>query len=369
MESTRMKAAPSPAPLRGAKEARGLEASAEDAAEGVRAWRAAVAARAGGTAQEVPAPRPVTLAVVVPCFDEEAVLPETVERLAGLRDRLLAEGLVREESTVWLVDDGSRDGTWELIETAARVFPWLHGLKLSRNCGHQHALLAGLLAAPGDAVVSVDADLQDDLDAVAEMVRAHAAGAEVVYGVRSQRKADTAFKRWTAEGYYRVLRWCGVDVVFNHADYRLLGRRALEALAALGEVNLFLRGLIPLLGFRSAEVTYVRRERFAGRSKYPLRKMLALAWNGVSSLSAAPLRGVTVLGSVVSLFSFVLAAWALVLRLVAPGSTVVGWASTLIPLVFLGGVQLLGIGIIGEYVGKVYLEVKRRPRYVIERRV
>lgn len=346
---------------------RRAEAAAGD--PGVQAWRAALAARAGGDTRVRPAPLPVTLAVVVPCFDEEEVLPETVERLAHLRERLLADGLVRPESTVWLVDDGSRDATWTLIETAARVFPWLHGLKLARNSGHQNALLAGLLAVPGDVVISVDADLQDDLGAIAEMLRAHAGGAEIVYGVRSSRTVDSAFKRWTAMGYYRVLRWCGVDVVFNHADYRLLGRRALAALADFGEVNLFLRGLIPLLGFRSAVVTYARRERFAGRSKYPLGKMLALAWNGVSSLSAAPLRWVTLMGTLVSFLAFVLAAWALVLRLVAPGHTVVGWASTVVPLIFLGGVQLLGIGVIGEYVGKVYLEVKRRPRYVIDRRV
>lgn len=340
--------------------------------EDVRAWRAALAARTARTVgdPQPPAPAgPIRLAIVMPCFDEEAVLPETVERLAALRAALLSAALIHEASEVYLVDDGSRDATWELIETAARVFPWVRGIKLSRNRGHQHALLAGLLTAEGDAVVSLDADLQDDLGAVADMLRAHAGGAEIVYGVRSERSSDTAMKRWTAEGYYRLLRWCGVDVVFNHADYRLLGRRALTALAEFGEVNLFLRGLIPLLGFRSAVVTYARRARFAGTSKYPLRKMLTLAWNGITSLSAVPLRWVTALGSIVSVLSFGLAAWAMVVRLIYPLDVVWGWASTVIPLMFLGGVQLLGIGVIGEYVGKVYLEVKRRPRYVIERRV
>jgi len=333
----------------------------------VRAWRAAVAERAE-TAGPAP-PGPIALAIVVPCFDEEEVLPETVERLAALRARLLAEGLVREESTVEFVDDGSRDGTWALIEAAARIFPWVHGIRLSRNWGHQRALLAGLLTVGGDAVVSVDADLQDDLSAIPEMIRRHAAGSEVVLGVRTSRRSDTLLKRWTAEGYYRVLAWCGANVTFNHADYRLLGRRALSALAEFGEVNLFLRGLVPLLGFSTAIVPYERRDRFAGTSKYPLRKMLALAWDGVTSLSSAPLRWVTAMGTFVSLLSFVLAIWALTLRLLAPGHVVVGWASTVVPLVFLGGVQLLGIGIIGEYVGKVYLEVKRRPRFVIERRI
>ncbi len=337
--------------------------------EDVRAWRAALAARTVREAPQTPPAGPVRLAVVMPCYNEEAVLPETIERLAGLRAKLLGEGLIREESEVYLVDDGSRDATWPLIETAARIFPWVRGLKLSRNRGHQNALLAGLLSAEGDAVVSLDADLQDDLEAVSEMLRAHAAGAEIVYGVRSERTTDTAFKRWTAEGYYKVLHWCGVDVVFNHADYRLMSRRALTALAEFGEVNLFLRGLIPLLGFRSAVVTYARGERFAGESKYPLRKMLALAWNGITSLSATPLHWVTAVGTVVSLVSFALAAWAMTLRLLEPDSVVWGWASTVIPLMFLGGVQLLGIGVIGEYVGKVYLEIKRRPRFVIDRRV
>lgn len=334
----------------------------------IRAWRAAVAARPGPPEAARPA-APVVLAMVIPCYDEQEVLPETVERLATLRERLLSERLIREGSTVHLVDDGSRDATWPLIEAAARVFPWLHGIKLSRNHGHQNALLAGLLTVEGDVVISVDADLQDDLDAVGEMLRRHAEGAEIVYGVRTARKVDSFVKRGTAETYYRLLRWAGVDVMFNHADYRLLGRRALHALADFGEVNLFLRGLVPLLGFPTAVVKYERRERFAGTSKYPLHKMLALAWNGITSFSSVPLRWVTSLGALVSLLSFLLAAWALFLRLFAPGHVVVGWASTVVPLVFLGGVQLLGIGILGEYVGKVYLEVKRRPRFVIERRL
>ena len=334
----------------------------------IRAWREAVAARPGPTPPP-PSPAPVVLAMVIPCYDEQEVLPETVERLAALRGRLLSQGLIREESTVHLVDDGSRDATWGLIEAAARVFPWMHGIKLSRNHGHQRALLAGLLTVEGDVVISVDADLQDDLDAVPEMLRRHAQGAEIVYGVRTSRKVDSFLKRWTAESYYRLLRWFGIDVTFNHADYRLLGRRALRALADFGEVNLFLRGLVPLLGFATAVVPYERRERFAGESKYPLRKMLSLAWDGITSLSSVPLRWVTKLGALISILSFLLAGAALVVRLVAPGHVVVGWASTVVPLVFLGGVQLLGIGVLGEYIGKVYLEVKRRPRFVIERRV
>ncbi|HVO17933.1 MAG TPA: glycosyltransferase family 2 protein [Anaeromyxobacter sp.] len=345
----------------------GGQAKAELSPE-ISAWRAAVAARGEEPAPAPPA-GPVTLAVVVPCYNEQEVMPETVERLAALRAQLLAEGLVTEGSTVELVDDGSSDGTWRLIEAAAGIFPWLHGIRLSRNRGHQHALLAGMLTAAGDAVVTVDADLQDDLQAIREMLLRHARGEEIVYGVRASRESDTVFKRGTAELYYRLLRWCGVDVVFNHADYRLLGRRALRALADYGEVNLFLRGLIPLLGFQSGVVTYDRRERYAGTSKYPLRRMLALAWDGITSFSSVPLRWITLLGTLVSLLSFVLAGWALVLRLLWPGGVVLGWASTVVPLVFLGGVQLLGIGVIGEYVGKVYLEVKHRPRFLIDRRI
>jgi glycosyltransferase involved in cell wall biosynthesis len=336
----------------------------------IPSWREAVARVATATSgASVQARRgPTVLAVVVPCFNEEAVLPETVERLAHLRAALVAEGLAADSSTVWFVDDGSRDATWAMIEQAAKVFPWAHGIKLSRNRGHQSALMAGLLTVEADAIVTVDADLQDDLGAIREMLRQHAVGAEVVYGVRRRRVTDSWFKRTTAEGYYRLLARLGVDVVFNHADYRLLGRGAVAALRQFGEVNLFLRGIVPQLGFRTGRVEYDRAERFAGESKYPLPKMLAFAWDGVSSFSAVPLRWITGLGLGVSLVAFAVGVWAIVVRLAEIGA-VPGWTSTVVPVAFLGGIQLLSLGVIGEYVGKTYGETKRRPRFIIEKTV
>lgn len=296
------------------------------------------------------------------------MLPTTVERVADLRAALLAEGLVREESTALFVDDGSLDATWAVIESAAGVLPWVHGIKLSRNRGHQNAVIAGLLAAGGDAVVTVDADLQDDLFAIREMLLRHAEGAEIVYGVRSDRSSDTPFKRLSAEGYYRLLRAFGVEVVFNHADYRLMGRRALQAFRDYGEVNLFLRGIVPQLGFPTASVRYHRTARLAGTSKYPVRKMVALAWNGITSFSSIPLRWITIIGFAVSAVSFATGCWAIAVRLLDPAS-VPGWASTLVPVAFLGGIQLLALGMLGEYVGKTYLETKRRPRFIIEKSI
>lgn len=306
------------------------------------------------------------LSVVVPCYNEEVVLPETARRLVALLDELVGNGRVDSSSHVIFVDDGSRDRTWALIEELSNRHPRVRGLKLSRNRGHQNALLAGLLAAEGDAVVTVDADLQDDLGAIAEMLDAHTRGAEVVYGVRKHRSTDTLFKRFTAEAYYRMLARMGVEIIFNHADYRLLGRRAVEALRQFGESNLFLRGIIPQLGFPSAIVYYDRAERFAGESKYPLGKMLAFAWQGVTSFSAAPLRMITGLGVLISLASFAVTVWAVWIRLFSD-SAVPGWASTVVPMYLLGGVQLLCIGIIGEYLAKIYMETKRRPQFFVER--
>jgi glycosyltransferase involved in cell wall biosynthesis len=310
----------------------------------------------------------IKLALVLPCYNEEEVLPTTIARLLALKRQLVDEGLIGDESTITFVDDGSRDRTWPLIEQAAADDSAVHGIKLARNRGHQNALIAGLLNVEGDAVISVDADLQDDLGAIRDMVLQHAAGAQIVYGIRSARDTDTWFKRWSAESFYRVMRLLGVDVVFNHADYRLMSRAAIDALAQFEEVNLFLRGIIPQLGFKTAEVYYARAERYAGESKYPLRKMLSLAWNGLTSFSASPLRWITVFGVAVSVFSFAIGGWVL-LRSVFFGGNVPGWASTVIPVYFLGGIQLLGIGIIGEYIAKIYLETKRRPRYLIEKTV
>ncbi|MEN9491435.1 MAG: hypothetical protein RJA63_1884 [Pseudomonadota bacterium] len=308
------------------------------------------------------------LSIIVPCYNEEAVLPETARRLAALLGELVSREKLSGDSHVVFVDDGSRDQTWSIIESLARDAPVYRGLKLSRNRGHQNALLAGLQHAQGDITISVDADLQDDLSAIEAMVDAHAAGADIVYGVRKRRDRDSFFKRASAEAYYRLLGRFGVEVVFNHADYRLMSRRALAALAQFGETNLFLRGIIPQLGFPSAIVYYDRAERFAGESKYPLRKMLAFAWQGISSFSAAPLHLVTGLGLLVSLGSMGFSAWALWVWLFTEHA-VPGWTSTVVPLVFLGGVQLLSIGILGEYVAKIYSETKRRPAYFLEKQI
>ena len=308
------------------------------------------------------------LVIVVPCYNEEAVLPETAGRLTRLLADLIARGKVGPDSRISFVDDGSRDRTWSLIEDAAAASPLVTGLKLSRNRGHQAALMAGLMNADGDAVISFDADLQDDLAAIEAMVDAHVQGADVVYGVRRRRDADTFAKRFTAETYYRLLGVLGVEVVFNHADYRLLSRRVLAALAGYRESDLFLRGIVPQLGFPSAIVHYDRAERFAGESKYPLRRMLSFAWQGITSFSAAPLRLITTIGVLVSAGSFGVAAWALWLRLFT-SDAVPGWTSTVVPMYFLGGVQLLCIGIIGEYLAKIYVEVKRRPAFFVEKRV
>jgi polyisoprenyl-phosphate glycosyltransferase len=311
--------------------------------------------------------RSPTIGVVVPCFNEQAVLPETLRRLDEMLKGLIASDCVGRQSRIWLVDDGSRDRTWEIIEAAARLpQARICGIKLSRNRGHQIALLAGLMAARGDALISVDADLQDDLNAIPKMVQAFAAGNDIVYGMRSARTSDSFFKRVTAEAYYRLLRRLGVEIVFNHADYRLLSRRAVEALRAFPETNVFLRGLVPQLGFCSAVVTYERAERFAGESKYPMRKMLSLAWQGVTSFSAVPLRAITSVGLVVSLASLAMGLWALWVRFFTQ-QVVPGWASIVIPLFFISGIQLLSLGIIGEYVAKIFIETKRRPLYFIDR--
>jgi len=308
----------------------------------------------------------VEIAIVVPCYNEEAVLPETNRRLLALVTRLVAEGRIRATSYVLYVDDGSSDSTWALIEEYADQDTNVRGIKLSRNRGHQNALLAGLLTSDADAVISVDADLQDDLEAIPEMIKAYAEGFDVVFGVRKQRVTDTFLKRFTAESYYRLLDRMGVEIVFNHADYRLLSRRVVEALAQHDESNLFLRGIVPQLGYPSTSVYYDRAERFAGESKYPLRKMLAFAWEGISSFSAMPLRIITWFGMLISLGSFTVGFWALFIKLFSD-MAVPGWASTVIPIYMLGGVQLLAIGVIGEYLAKIYVETKRRPKYFIER--
>jgi glycosyltransferase involved in cell wall biosynthesis len=307
------------------------------------------------------------LAIVVPCYNEEEVLPETSRRLLAVLDRLVTEGLADPASGIWFVDDGSRDRTWPLIEELSLAHPRIGGIKLSRNRGHQNALVAGLLTVPGDAVVSIDADLQDDVEVIREMVLRHRDGCDIVYGVRPDRSVD-GLMRVPAKLHYRLLRLMGAEVVLDHADFRLMSRRAIEALRGYREVNLYLRGIVPMLGFRTETVAYKRAERFAGESKYPLRKLAGLAFQGITSLSAAPLRLITTLGLLVCAGSFALVLWALWIRLFTD-QIVPGWASTVVPIYFLGGVQLLCIGVIGEYLAKMYLEVKGRPRFVIERMI
>jgi len=306
------------------------------------------------------------LSIVVPCFNEAEVLPETLRRLEALLKKLVAEGRISQASSIFLVDDGSSDQTWPLIERAVDEGRPVTGVRLSRNRGHQTALIAGLEASDGDAVVSIDADLQDDVAAIEQMLEKFEQGADIVYGVRRNRDGDSLFKRNSAMGFYRLLRLLGVETVSNHADFRLMSRRAVDALGEYQEVNLYLRGMIPLLGFRTDTVLYDRQERFAGESKYPLRRMIGLAANAVTSFSIMPLRVISVLGFLVSLATLLLAIWILVGAL-THAQLVPGWASTVLPIYFLGGVQLIGIGIIGEYVGKLYLEAKRRPRYFIDR--
>jgi glycosyltransferase involved in cell wall biosynthesis len=308
----------------------------------------------------------VKLSLVVPCFNEQEALAHTAPALKRLMLDLVARDIVAPDSNIWLIDDGSTDSTWPMIEALAEGSDLFVGVKLSRNCGHQNALLAGLLSADGEAVISVDADLQDDLSVVETMVAAHVAGYEIVYGVRRARDSDTRFKLWTALAYYRLLRSFGVDIVSNHADFRLMGCKAIKALGSFTEVNLFLRGIIPQLGFRSTTVLYDRHERVAGESKYPLRKMLRLAVDGITSFSPAPLRLISALGGIVCLFSLVMVFWTLAIRLFT-SQALPGWASTTVPIYFLGGVQLLGIGIVGEYVAKIYSETKNRPRFLIEK--
>jgi polyisoprenyl-phosphate glycosyltransferase len=306
-----------------------------------------------------------TLGLVIPCFNEQEVLRETTARLIPLLARMRHEGLIGDRSAVFYVDDGSRDKTWTLIEELSATHMEVCGIKLSRNRGHQNALLCGLMTAPGEVLISVDADLQDDLDVIPEMMRHYLNGCEIVYGVRKRRDTDTFFKRVTAEGYYQLMAAMKVDIVFNHADYRLLSRRALDALSEYREVNLFLRGLVRLLGYQSAVVEYDRAQRFAGESKYPLWKMLSFAWQGLTSFSTTPLRLITTMGCIVSLISVGLGFWGLCTSLLL-GQALPGWTSTVVPMYFLGGIQLLSLGVIGEYIAKIYMESKGRPRFNID---
>jgi glycosyltransferase involved in cell wall biosynthesis len=307
------------------------------------------------------------LALVVPCYNEEEALPGTCLALLAILERLVEEHAAAPASFVCFVDDGSTDRTWQIIETANASSPArVCGIRLTRNRGHQNALLAGLFGVDADVVVTLDADLQDDVGAIARMLEAHAEGAQIVYGVRKNRDADSWFKRASARAFYRLLAASGVETVHDHADYRLMSRRAIDQLRSFGEVNLYLRGLVPLLGLRTATVSYARGARTAGQTKYPLRKMLSLALDAVTSFSVAPLRWVTATGFLIFMGSLAVSAWIAWSRLVS-GNALPGWASITLPIFMLGGIQMLGIGILGEYLAKIYMETKARPRYFVEK--
>lgn len=308
------------------------------------------------------------LYIVVPCYNEQEVLPITAPLFKAELEDLIGKGKVSTDSKVLFVNDGSKDNTWKIITDLSHHDKIYQGICLSRNRGHQNALLAGLMEVKErcDIAISIDCDGQDDISAMEKMVDAYAGGSDVVYGVRAQRKTDTVFKRTTARGFYKFLSAMGVETVYDHADYRLTSRRVLEALAGFQEVNLFLRGMFPLVGFNSTVVYYDRAERLAGKSHYPLKKMLAFAIDGITSLSTKPIRMITFLGFLVSFLSLLGVVWTLVQYML--GNTVSGWASTVCIICFVSGVQLLSLGVVGEYVGKIYKEVKRRPRYIISER-
>lgn len=304
--------------------------------------------------------------MVVPCYNEEEVLDETTRQLTEKLDHLIKEGKISGKSRILYVNDGSKDQTWPIISRLHEEHELVSGLNLSRNRGHQNAVLAGLMYVKEycDAAISMDADLQDDINAIDEMVDKFNQGIDVVYGVRSSRKKDTFFKKFTAEGFYKMMKWMGVDIVFNHADYRLMSKRVLQQLENYKEVNLFLRGIVPLIGYPSDCVYYERHERFAGESKYPLKKMLSFAFDGITSFSVKPIRFILSLGMLIFLVSVGILIYSIVRYFL--GETVLGWSSLMVSIWALGGLQLLAIGIVGEYIGKMYLETKERPRFAIQ---
>lgn len=308
------------------------------------------------------------LYIVIPCYNEEKVLPITAPIFAKKLTDLMLAGKISSDSKILFVNDGSKDDTWKIIKGFSESEPVFEGICLSRNRGHQNALYAGLMEAKElcDITISIDCDGQDDINAMDAMVDAYLDGAQIVYGVRNNRDTDTFFKRFTAETFYKVMRWMGADTVYNHADYRLVSSRVLKEFANFREVNLYLRGMFPLVGFKSTCVYYKRKERMAGESHYPLRKMLGLAFDGITSLSVKPIRIITTIGVFISFVAFLLIVYALVSFFT--GNVVPGWSSTLIAVCFIGGIQLISLGVIGEYVGKIYLETKQRPKFIIDER-
>lgn len=306
------------------------------------------------------------LYLVIPCYNEEEVLPETSKRLTAKLGAMIEMSLISEDSKIVFVNDGSKDRTWQLIRQYHEENPMIQGINLSRNKGHQSALLAGLMTVKEycDMAISMDADLQDDVDAIDQFVEKYYEGCEVVYGVRSERKTDSFFKRASAQSFYKLMLHMGVEIVYNHADYRLMSRRALDEMEGFKEVNLFLRGIVPLIGFQSGVVTYERHERFAGESKYPLKKMLNFAFDGITSFSVKPIRMVTTLGIIIFTISILMLIYFLITWCI--GWTVPGWTSIVVSVWAIGGLQLLAIGIIGEYIGKIYMETKARPKFIVQ---
>ncbi len=307
------------------------------------------------------------LYVVVPCYNEEEVLTETTKRLKEKLENLIKDKKISNKSRVMYINDGSKDNTWNLIEEISNKENLFTGISLSRNRGHQNALLAGLMIAKNyaDIVISMDADLQDDINAIDEMIEKYNNGAQIVYGVRSSRKKDTAFKRITAEGFYKFMKLMGVEVVFNHADYRLTSKRVLEELENYGEINLFLRGMFPLIGFKTDIVYYERNERFAGSSKYPLKKMLSFAWEGITSFSVKPIKTILNIGIIMFVLSIIMIIYSIISKCL--GNAVDGWTFITCSIWLVAGIQMLSLGIVGEYIGKIYSETKRRPRFIISR--
>ena len=309
------------------------------------------------------------LSIVIPCYNEEEVLPETTRRMTELLDQMVREQLVGGDSEILFVDDGSRDKTWSLIEQFSKENPYVHGVKLAGNSGHQNALMAGMFTAKEyvDVIVTVDADLQDDISVIPDMVRKFNDGCDIVYGVRKERKTDTAFKRMTAQGFYHLMRKLGVKSVYNHADFRLMSQRAVCQLCEYRERNLFLRGIVPLIGYQTDTVYYDRAERFAGESKYPLSKMVNFAIDGITSFSVKPVRMLFTLGVIFLLVSLIILIY--VIYALISQRAAAGWASIMLSIWFVGGCILLGLGVVGEYIGKIYIEVKDRPRYNIEKTI
>ena len=305
--------------------------------------------------------------LVIPCYNEEEVLPDSAEKIRAKLGSLIERNIISDSSRILIVNDGSKDKTWEIIELLCDSDSHFNGISLAHNKGHQNALLAGLMVAKehADIVISMDADLQDDINAIDEMIAKYYEGCDIVYGVRNKRDSDTFFKRFTAESFYKIMNLLGTNTVYNHADYRLMSKQALQSLAQYKEVNLFLRGIVPMLGYKTDCVYYERGERLAGESKYPLKKMIAFAWEGITSLSTTPIKLISAGGSIVFIISLIMMVYSVIRHTI--GATVPGWSSLIVSLWMIGGLVLLSIGIVGEYIGKIYLETKARPRYIIEK--